>query len=75
MSQLPAAIAIRLKGKTSFNVAMTVIEELCAENAALRAEKEKLAAENKRLQDQLAQLQAKLGRAAKTSCLQPELTM
>jgi len=45
---------------------MTVIEELCAENAALRAETEKLAAENKRLQDQLAQLQAKLGRAAKT---------
>src|SRR3954451_9172921 len=61
MSQLPAAIAIRLEGKTSFTVAMTVIEELCAENAALRAEKEKLAAENKRLQDQLAQLQAKLG--------------
>jgi hypothetical protein len=55
------------RGKTSFNVAMTVIEELCAENAALRAETEKLAAENKRLQDQLAQLQAKLGRAAKTS--------
>ena len=47
--QLPPAIAIRLKGKNSFNVAMTVIEELCAENAALRAEKEKLAAENKRL--------------------------
>jgi hypothetical protein len=46
---------------------MTVIEELCAENAALRAETEKLAAENKRLQDQLAQLQAKLGRAAKTA--------
>ena len=67
MSQLPAAIAIRLKGKTSFTVAMTVIEELCAENAALRAEKEKLAAENKRLHDQLAQLQAKLGRAAKTA--------
>src|SRR4051812_31723023 len=67
MSQLPAAIAIRLEGKTSFNVAMMVIEELCAENAALRAETEKLAAENKRLQDQLAQLQAKLGRAAKTS--------
>jgi hypothetical protein len=67
MTHLPAAIAIRLQGKTSFNVAMTVIEELCAENAALRAEKEKLAAENKRLQDQLAQLQAKLGRAAKTA--------
>ena len=67
MSQLPPEIAIRLKGKTSFNVAMTVIEELCAENAGLRAEKEKLAAENKRLQDQLAQLEAKLGRPAKTS--------
>ena len=67
MTHLPAAIAIRLQGKTSFNVAMTVIEELCAENAALRAETEKLAAENKRLQDQLAQLQAKLGRAAKTA--------
>ena len=60
MSQLPPAIAIRLKGKNSFNVAMTVIEELCAENAGLRAEKAKLAAENKRLQAQLAQLEAKL---------------
>jgi|tagenome__1003787_1003787.scaffolds.fasta_scaffold20960623_2 hypothetical protein len=74
MSQLPPAIAIRIEGQNSFNVAMTVIEELCAqnsglrgENAALRAETEKLAAENKRLQAQLAQLEAKLGRAAKTS--------
>src|ERR1700759_1730781 len=67
MSQFPPAIAIRLKSKTSFNVAMTVIEELCAENAGLRAEKEKLAAENKRLQAQLAQLEAKLRRPAKTS--------
>lgn len=71
MSQLPPAIAIRLKGRTSFNVAMTVIEELCVENAGLRgenaglrAEKEKLAAQNKRLQ---AQLEAKLKRPAKTS--------
>src|SRR5690349_1401894 len=39
MTQLPAAIGVRLQGKTSFTVAMTVIEELCAENAALRAEK------------------------------------
>jgi transposase len=67
MSQLPPAIAIRLKGKNSFNVAMTVIEELCAENAGLRAEKAKLAAENKRLQAQLAQLEAKLRRPATTS--------
>jgi hypothetical protein len=64
MSQLPAAITIRLKGKTSFSVAMTVIEELCAENADLRAEKGKLAAENKRLQDQLAQLQATDGNSS-----------
>src|SRR3954465_15193131 len=67
MSRLPAGIAIRLEGKASFNVAMTVIEELCAENAGLRAEKEKLAAENKRLQDRVAQLEAKLRRPAKTS--------
>src|SRR5205085_8275433 len=67
MSQLPAAIAIRLEGKAPFNVAMTVIEELCAENAGLRAEKEKLAAENKRLQDRVARLEAKLRRPAKTS--------
>ena len=53
MSQLPPGIAIRLKGRNSFDVAMTVIEELCAENAGLRgenaglrAEKEKLAAQN-----------------------------
>jgi hypothetical protein len=67
MSQLPPAIAIRLKGRNSFNAAMTVIEELCAENAGLRAEKEKLAAENKRLQAQLAQIEAKLRRPSKTS--------
>jgi hypothetical protein len=36
MSQLPPAIAIRLEGKNSFNVAMTVIEELCAENSGLQ---------------------------------------
>jgi hypothetical protein len=67
MSQLPPAIAIRLEGKNSFNVAMTVIEELCAENsglqgggenAGLRAGKVKLAAENKRLQAELARLSA-----------------
>src|SRR5690348_13228123 len=74
MSQLLATIASRLEGRTSFNGAMMVIEELCAqnnglreENAGLRAETEKLTAENKRLQAQLTQLEAKLGRAAKTS--------
>jgi transposase len=74
MSQLPPAIAIRLEDKNSFNVAMTVIEELCAENSGLRGEnaglragKAKLAAENKRLQAELAQLETKRGHPAKTS--------
>src|SRR3954454_12855520 len=54
MSQLPAAIAIRLKGKTSFNVAMTVIEGLCAENAALRAVQQRLNGHNLQLRMPLA---------------------
>ena len=45
---------------------MTVIDELCAENAALRAREEKLAVENRRLLDHVAKLEAKLGRPAKT---------
>jgi hypothetical protein len=66
MAQLPPTIALRLKGKNTFDAAMTVIDELCAENAALRAREEKLVAENQRLLDQVAKLEAKLGRPAKT---------
>ena len=66
MAQLPPAISLRLKGKNMFGAAMTVIDELCAENAALRAREEKLAVENRRLLDHVAKLEAKLGRPAKT---------
>jgi transposase len=66
MAQLPPAISLRRKGKNTFDAAMTVIDELCAENAALRAREEKLVAENQRLLDQVAKLEAKLGRPAKT---------
>ena len=49
MSQLPPAIAIRLEGRNSFNVAMTVIEELCAQNSGLREENAGLRAETEKL--------------------------
>src|SRR5829696_5453740 len=66
MAQLPPAISLRFEGKNTFGAAMTVIDELCAENAALRAREEKLAVENRRLLDHVAKLEAKLNRPAKT---------
>src|SRR5215208_3585757 len=66
MAQLPPAMSLRLSGNNTFGAAMTVIDELCAENAALRAREEQLVAENQRLLNHVAKLEAKLNRPAKT---------